>query len=160
MAFLKNLFGKNDPLEKKADDLGVFRRIIATQMFIPVIEQFKFLERTKPEEWDFVATIASVHVALNRLNAEVSADRFKRLYPIVLAQVQKLDRLGEAALVDCQKFVMRSHDKDNPDHSIATLGLWVLWNVLRRQPTREEMNAAPGIGRVLAEPFFGWWQSR
>jgi hypothetical protein len=133
---------------------------MATQMFIPVIEQFKFLERCKPEEWDFFATIASVHVTLNRLNGEVAAERFKVLYPIVAEHVRKLDNQGEAALVDCQKFVMRSYDKDNADHNIATLGLWVLWNVLRRQPTREEMNAAPGIGRILAEPFLGWWESK
>jgi hypothetical protein len=160
MGFLKTLFGKSDPLEKKADDLVAFCRIMATQMFIPVIERFKFLEHTKPEEWDFFATIASAHVALNELRSNVSPERFKHLYSIVAEHVCKLDKQGEAALADCQKFVMRSYNKDNADHNIATLGLWVLWNVLRRQPTREEMNAAPGIGRVLAEPFLGWWQSK
>jgi hypothetical protein len=89
----------------------------------------------------------------------VPAERFKNLYSITAAHVRELDHRGEAALVDCQKFVMRSHDKNNADHNIAALGLWVVWNMLRRQPTREEMNAAPGIGQVLAEPFYGWWQS-
>jgi hypothetical protein len=158
MAFLQKLFDKRDPLEEKADNLVPFCRIMATQMFIPVIEQFKFVGHSKPEDWDFFATVASVHVALNGLTAKVGAERFKSLYPIIAEHVRKLDKQGEAALEDCQKFVMRSYDKNNADHNIATLGLWVLWNVLRRQPTREEMNAAPGIGHVLAEPFLGWWE--
>jgi hypothetical protein len=176
MAILKNLFCKADPLEAKAGDLVNISHVMAIGWFTKVIDRYKFLERCSLQDWDFFATIASVHVALNKLIHEVSTDRFERLVPIIVAQVQKLDGQGEGALVDCQKFVMRclSLEKIEPEdcqkgmRSLgkielekvkSALGLWVLWNVLRREPTDEEMQAAPFIGHVLAEPFFGWWHS-
>jgi hypothetical protein len=160
MAILKNFFCKADPLEAKARNLVTLSHVMAMQWFIRLIDRYKFLERCKPQDWDLFATIASVHVALNGLTSEVSTDRCKRLFPIIVAQVQKLDPQGEAALVDCQKFVMRSPEKNEPEKIRSVLGLWVLWNVLRREPTYEEMQAAPLIGHVLAEPFFDWWHAK
>ena len=156
MAILKNLFCKTDPLEAKAGNLVSVSHVMATQRFIRLIDRYKFLERCSPQDWDFFATIATVQVALIRLTSEVSNDQFKRLVSIIVAQVQKLDRQGEGALADCQRFAIRN----GPEEITLALGLWVLSNVLRREPTDEEMQAAPVIGGALAEPFFDWWHAK
>jgi hypothetical protein len=64
--------------------------------------------------------------------------------------------------VDCQNFVTRNEPimRNEPELITSVLGLWVLRNVLRREPTDEEIQAAPGIGQVLAEPFLDWWHAK
>jgi hypothetical protein len=168
VAILEKLFSKADPLEAKARNLVTFSRIMAVQSFIPVIDRYKFLEQHSVE-WDFFAAMASVNLALNRLRNEVSTDRWEHLFPIIAAQLQKLDEQGQwdGALANCQEFVMRVLKKNEPEDcqklSVepeeikSALGLWVLWNVLRREPIDEELQAAPLIGHVLSEPFLDWW---
>jgi hypothetical protein len=151
-----------DPLDSQAESLVSACGILATTTFVPVIDQFTFLKTCKPEDWDFFAAVVAVNVALNTLATEVAAERFKRLDSIVAAQLNKWDRQGLAAVRDCQQFVNRAVTKGNNEmqQAVQALGLWVLWNLLQRQPTDNELHAAPAIGMMLARPLQDWWHPK
>ncbi|SRR6266508_1774017 len=163
MALLSKLFGgRADPLDSQAERLVSSCAILATASFVPIIDQFTFLRTCKPEDWDFFATVVAVNVALNNLASEVVPDRFKRLDSMVATQLNKWDAQGLATVRDCQQFVNRTVTKggNETQQAVQALGLWVLWNLLKRQPTRDEFRAAPAIGGMLAGPLHDWWHPK
>jgi hypothetical protein len=153
-----------DPLEDQARRLVDATNILAISTFVPAIDQYPFLKQCNPKDWDFFATVASIQVGIANLIHCVPEERFKLLYPIIAAALHKWNPQGEDAVQDCQAFIRQSLDPK----SIATgdiqpidaLGMWVIWNLLRRAPSRDEAQASRAIGRALAAPIEDWWNAK
>ena len=153
-----------DPLDAQAKRLVDATNILAISTFVPAVDQYPFLKQCNPNDWDFFATVASVQVGIANLLHSVSSERFKLLYPIIAAALHKWNPQGEDAVRDCQAFIRRSlnHRSVAAENILPTdaLGMWVIWNLLRRTPTREEASASRGIGGALATPIQDWWESK
>jgi hypothetical protein len=152
--------GAGDPLDTQAEKLVPSCKIWAISSFTKVIDHFEFLQTCKPNDWDFFATVASVTAAMQLLANEVPRERFNRLNGIVQTHLTAWDAQAPSATMDCLRFVNRTMESiDQPDGKLQlAFGLWVLWNLLQRQPTKEEFNAANPIGTLLAEPLLDWWR--
>lgn len=60
MGILSKLFKpKEDPLQKQAAILVGAASINATSMFVPLLDDFPFLQETDLECWDFILTVAA-----------------------------------------------------------------------------------------------------
>ena len=166
MALWSRLRGKRDPLEQQAERLVASCNIQAVGSFVPASDQFDFLRARKSDDWDFFATVAAVNVALNNLASEVSSDRAERLNSIVTERLREWDARGAARVQECQQFVLRTMagTRTEPgsvgEKAATALGLWLLWNLLRREPSFDEFHAAPAIGRMPAGPLHDWWHRK
>jgi len=153
--------GNLDPLYEQAKRLISAAHIAAISTFTPAAEQFDFLKECDPRDWDFFATAAVIQVALNSLACSVSAERFKSLYTVIASEVHNWNSQGEDAILDCQSFIKHMLDAEPADADrfapIDALGMWVIWNLLRREPTYAEAQASRAIGGTLATPLHDWW---
>ena len=152
-------FIARDPLDAKAEKLVPFCKTWAITSFTPAMNQFQFIQACKPDDWDFFATVASVTVALQLLTRETPPERFKHLNGISQTKLKEWDARAPSAAMDCMEFVYRTMERvERPEGKLQqAFGLWVIWNLLQRQPTREEFDAVNPIGTMLAEPFHDWW---
>jgi hypothetical protein len=153
--------GNLDPLYEQAKRLVSAANILAISTFTPAAEQYDFLKECDPQDWDFFATAAIIQVALNNLARSVSAERFKSLYAIIASEVHNWNSQGEEAILDCRSFIKRMLDAEPAgSESVApidALGMWVILNLLRREPTYAEAQASRAIGGALAAPLHDWW---
>jgi hypothetical protein len=155
-------------LDSQAANLVVSCNAWAISSFIPLNDRFAFLRTCNPADWDFFATVAAVCVAVNNLARDVSAgaisaERFKDLYAMVASQLRGWHVQGEDAVHDCQQFVKRTMERtEEQKHTrpAQALGLWVLWNVLKREPLDEESGAISAIGEMLSDPLHDWWHPK
>jgi hypothetical protein len=150
-----------DPLEDQAKALVSAANILAVSTFTPVIDQYAFLKKVNPQDWDFFAAAASIQVAITNLTHSVSTARFKLLYTIIGMELCKWNRQGEGAIFDCQRFVKRTLEAKIAGGQkilpVDAMGMWVIWSLLQRTPTYEEGQASHGIGKALADPLHDWW---
>ena len=128
------------------------------------------------ESWNLFMTAACVHVALVELTGRVSGDRFDTLAAIPFSPIpaspdssgswskeggvaaQELNQFqqgwiknGEAAVVDCAKFV------GVPEGGLGAIGVWVLWSVYNRPPPDDERELISAIGQVALD-FCTYWE--
>ena len=121
-------------------------------------------------------TAACVHMALVERTGRVSGGRFDTLAAIpfspipassdssgswskeVGAVAQELDQLqqgwirnGEAAVVDCAKFV------GVPEGGPGAIGVWVLWGLYNEAPADDERELISAIERVALD-FCTYWE--
>ena len=153
-----------DPLEDQARRLVSAANILAVSTFVPFIDKYAFLKQCDPNDWDFFATAAAIHVAIASLIRSVSPERFKLLYLTITPEIHNWNRQGEDAILDCQRFIKRTLDTQptGAESVLPTdaLGMWIIWNLLRRAPTYEEAQASHSIGRALATSLHDWWDSK
>lgn len=160
MTLLSKLFGRNDPLKPKAEQLVQVCSVMAIAAFIPMTKHYPFLEGHSPEKWDFYATVGAVVVGLNGLARRLPEEKSRPLFSIILNELNKWDHQGVDAVHDCQEFAQKCLvDGGNKLSPNDPIGMWVLWNMLQLQrvPTRDEANAASAIGYALAAPLHDWW---
>jgi hypothetical protein len=158
--------GAPDPLEVPAKRLVWAARSLATSSFTQVASRFPFVAEYKPHDWDFFVAAGGVSVALNALLKRVQPDRFKSVYAVIVPDLHQWDPQSEYAIVDCQRFVRRTLNEVTSQPTSAelprylavdSLGIWVLWNLMRREPTDKEAQAARSVGGLLAQSFDSWW---
>jgi hypothetical protein len=145
---LKAFFSKakTEPLRELAERLVPSANIHATSLFVPMLDQFPLLRNVKPDQWDFVVTIASVFIAATRLSSLKKEDtREERLMEIVARGLGDWDpKNGVRGFEDCKAMFDRTFDGLTNAHAdprfIASdaLGWWTVWNLLGREPKGEE----------------------
>lgn len=155
-----------DPLEVRATKLVPAVRILATSSFTQLARRFPFIAEYKPHDWDFFVMAGGVSVALNALLRRVQHERFKSIYALIAPDLRQWNPQSENAIADCQRFVKHTLDgaplqptSEQPLRHLAveSLGMWVLWNLMQREPTDEEAQAARSVGGLLAQSFDSWW---
>jgi hypothetical protein len=169
-------------LEKQAELLVQVAAITATGLSTPsmsaIIERYPFLEEPimqDVEAWDLLATAAGVCCGQFALAVWAGSGNLpKENLEHLVRVVQRVfdERFGDgtyAAVPDCSEFVKNSlagtplgqTDDDMSQTILLAAGIWVLWNLLGRQPSSEEDEAAGAIGYLLgAENMLMWDESQ
>jgi hypothetical protein len=141
-------------------------KIYATSLFVPMVDQFPLLRNVKPDQWDFVVTIAGVFMAATRLrNLKKGDAREEKLMEIIARGLDDLDlKNGIRGFEDCKAMYERAFDGLTNAHtdpryiSSDALGWWIVWNLLGREPKgEEELRVVRTIGGATVHTFFSWW---
>ncbi|MDI6766935.1 MAG: hypothetical protein QME52_08950 [Bacteroidota bacterium] len=168
MNVFKKLIGKKpDPLTNRANNLVSVSHIGAIEMYIPLLDRFPFLRKVDVKQWDFIVTVAGVFIASTRLNnLNLDLKRENVIMDIVSAKLQEWDRDAVGAFEDCKVLFEREFDRlttaGHESRFIASdaLGVWVVWNVLGRQPqSQEEIKLVRVVGGMTTHNLFDWWTS-
>ena len=148
-----NLFFKKGKQREKADSiLGVCRVVVASSL-TSFLDRFPILEgilkKTGAERWDFFMTLAGVGATLSMvMDDENISDEDKRGFSYALRDsLNEWHKLGYQAFADLSKFVRHNTDSGMEQHT--AIGAWVIWNLKDDQPTEEELDLAPVIGKYL-----------
>jgi hypothetical protein len=145
------------------------RRLIATAHTIAISSLTSFLDKfpalgsickvrgaAGPQDWDFFMTVAGVGFALQTLGSRPSEKDLRHFTEGLQEHSPKWNAHAAAAFDDLTRFTQRNVSGEMD--SLTAIGLWVLWNVKRENPTQEEMPLAPAIGRFLAANLAGRWE--
>lgn len=166
MGLLGKLLGRKDSKDDRAGALVQFAKINATTLFVPLLEQYPALRSVDTEQWDFIMTVAGVFMGLSRLNhAGFSESERRRISNVVSDQLDSWNSDSIRGFEDCGAFFDREFDRlttagQEPLFIGAdALGLWIIWNVLGRQPkSREEIQLARTVGTMVIAAFFDYWK--
>lgn len=138
---------KNDPdldLER-ARALVSVANIAAISQFVPLLDHCPALRQVKPEQWDFIGTIAGVFVAVTRLhtNDHIEEGRKVHMMEVIQSEMIKYDADALRAFIDCKKLFEQVHTRltdagENPRFiGTDSLGNWIVLNLLGQLPERE-----------------------
>ena len=159
---------KEDPLLERAQALVGAARINATTSFIPFSSQFPVLRNVNTDSWDYFVTVAGVFMGATRLTGmRLPADRQEKLMQVVAQALTAWKGDGINAFEDCKALFEREYDRlaavsrDPKYQACDALGLWIIWNVLRREPqSEEECRAVRSVGAMVTAAFFDWWTGK
>lgn len=134
-------------------------------MFTPLLDQFPFLGKVDVKHWDFIVTVAGVFIAATRLNnLKLDSNREDVLMDIVATKLQEWDRDSLRAFEDCKSLFEREFDQltaaghESRFVGSDALGIWIVWNILGRQPqTQEEIEFVRAVGAMTTHNFFELW---
>jgi hypothetical protein len=166
MGLISKLLGKSaDALEPQATSLVNAAQIQATASYTSVLQRFPIVGTIRVEEWDFFVTVAGVFIAATRLNnLGLSEERENSLMDKIAANLDGWNSNGARAFEDCKALFERQYDRlvelghDQRFVTADALGLWIVWNLLRRRPaTDEEIGLVRGVGALTTHAFFNWW---
>jgi hypothetical protein len=166
MSLISKLLGKSeDPLDRQAGSLVSAAQVHATASYIPTLQRFPIVGTVPAEQWDFFVTVAGVFVAATRLNSlRLPEAREHRLMDRVGTDLNEWSSDGIRAFEDCKALFEQEFDRltglrHDPQFTTAdALGLWIVWNLLRRRPTTDEnIGLVRGIGALTTHAFFAWW---
>ena len=113
------------------------------------------VKHTKPDDWDFFATVAGVGAGVLEFPGEKSRAEGDTLTGLVMNSLNDWNTQAAGALADLMKFVRESVESGIPTE--MAIGGWLLWNVKGDKPSDSEMEAAPGIGTFLRQAAKGCW---
>jgi hypothetical protein len=156
-----------DTLRERAERLVPSANIHATSLFVPMLDQFPLLRDVKPDQWDFVVTIASVFIAATRLRNLKTEDtpRERQMEMIARGLADWDQKNGVRGFEDCKAMYERTFDGLTNAHAdprfIASdaLGWWIVWNLLGREPKgEEELRLVRTLGGATVHTFFSWWE--
>ena len=166
LRFFRGLGTKHDQLRDNAERLVKAANIYAISMYTPMVDQFPFLRKEKPDQWDFVVTIAGVFIAAVRLgNLKIDERRELELMDIIARSLTQWDpNNGMRGFEDCKEMFDRTFgaltDAHHEPRFIASdaLGSWVVWSLLAQSPEHEEeLKLVRSIGAAITHTFFSWW---
>jgi len=168
MNFLKKLFSKKDPFEKRAHDLALISKTIAKGHWLALSERYNFIYNFSDSDWDFFVTVAKVTMATSQLSGKIDKEREIYLLDIILAELRKWHCSSEGALNDCQDFMIRNMERlkslgeNNPDVLwYSSIGTWIAWNLLKRKPeSRDECEFVMLIGKMVIDYANGYWEAK
>jgi hypothetical protein len=123
--------------------------VIAKSCLTPLMQQHACLRAISADDWDFFVPIGAIHAGMERLRSTLNdPERVEALYEVLTASLTDWETDAPRALRDCEQFVLKAPHEVMPDDAI---GAWVLWSVLRRQPTDSEFRVAPILGVIFRE---------
>lgn len=154
-----------DRLEEQAAKLVPAASLHAVGMYEPLLERSPLTGEIAPDDWDFFATVAGVFIAATRLNnLRVTEEREARLLEIVARDLGDWNPNGLQAFEDCKSLFEKEYDRlsaagHDPQFTAAdALGIWLVWNLLGRQPqTDDEVMLVRSAGALITHAFFNWW---
>lgn len=161
---------KKDPITKQAEGLVSSAEIFAISLFTPTLGRFPILATVDVKNWDFIISISGIFIALTQLNNfDLPEDQKSALINIVEKKLSEWNPDGIRAFEDCKSFFESQYDqseksseykKDRRFLASDALGIWVVWNILNRQPQNdEEISLVRVIGSSVVHAFFDWWQA-
>lgn len=170
MSILSRLFSNaDDKLETRAKELVSLANVSTVTMFGPLFNQYPQLGKARTEDWDFFATVAFVFMAATRLNALSIPDaKNEALMEIVASELSAWNGNGIRAFGDCQDMFDKQYEvlSSLPEYADErflgsdALGIWVIWNVLQRDPINEvDMPLVRSSGALITHSAFNWWTS-
>lgn len=168
MGILSNIFGaKADGLDEKAGRLVAAARMQGPGMFPALVERYPVLTEGLPR-WNLVITVAVAFLAASRLNdVSISKERRELLLATIARDLHALHPSTLEVFDDCRGFYDRQYDTlaaNGHDRRFLTcdsLGFWIVWNALGRQPkTQEEGELVRASGLLVTTQFFDWWIAR
>ena len=153
-------FRKKDKLEPLAQSLYATAKSIAISSFKPVSDRhLTLLEDVDLDRWDLLMTIAGVFIAASRL-LELHPRREEKLMEIVAKDFHESEFI---AFDNCRTFFDKEYDRlENqiPANLVAStaIGMWIVWNLLDRQPeSDEELTLVNEIGILVVSGFHDYW---
>lgn len=160
-----NQSNQPDPLLVSADFLVQFAQYTTGEMATQLSERFPILRQVDAESLNFFLTVASVVVAVSRLNIlGLDYVRKKQLMVVIFERLDKWKPDGLRGFNDCdqffdKEFVRITKDGHKPSFAIpVTIGKWIFLNILNRPPQGEEECALVGaLGKFVTHAFFDWW---
>lgn len=157
MSRLSGRARKGDPLAARAMRLIDASHIVASSSLTKALERFPDLGRFDTSRWDFLVTVAGVHLATKQLRARAkSPDRFAALLAIVESELGAWNGDALRALTDCGAFVRRTREAATPTDAEGA-ALWVLSTLYGRELTTGEAEPARAIGHLLHHSLKDWW---
>jgi hypothetical protein len=124
-------------------------RVIANSCLTPLMQQHPCLCDISSDDWDFFVPIGAIHAGMERLRITLNnPERVDALYEVLTSSLTDWKTNAPRALRDCEQFVAKAPDTDM---RFDAIGAWVLWSVLRRQPTDSEFRLAPVLGVIFRE---------
>ena len=108
-------------------------------------------------DWDFFVTVAGVGTAFAMIADCVPSGEQQRVSEIVAQELREWQKQGYAGLEDFLAFA-----KKNTDAGVElplAIGSWIVWNLKKEPPNREELEVAGAIGLSLIQTFARWWIS-
>ena len=162
---------KTDDLITKAKSLVVFAQVTSLSILDPLEEKYKILskENQNLEHWSFIVVSATVFLALQNLyNIGIHNDfDTTKITDVIDRKLQEWKIDGDRGIIDCKQFVNRALENLNSNDpnencriSIVYVGMWILWNVLKRKPeSNEDLELANVIGNMLKLTVNEYWSS-
>jgi hypothetical protein len=155
---------KEDPLHERAMNLVQAAHINAVAMFTPLMDEFSILQEV--QQWDFILTVAGVFMAATRLNnLNLGDTRVERLMEVVALGLDQWNPNGIRGFESCKMLFESEFDRlkeaghENRFVASDAIGMWIIWNVLGRQPqTDEECKLVRMTGVMVTRAFFDWWE--
>lgn len=166
-------FGKKpdptpDPLVKSAQDLIKAANVIGITSYTQFAIELPIVNKINTEQWDWVFTVATVFIAVNRLhslNLENSTE--DKLLKIISQNLASWKPDALAGYDDCKTFFDRTYDAlaksseyKSDDQFLASdaLGSWMAWNLLgHASESEDERKLVRMAGAFVVHSFFDWW---
>jgi len=121
-------------------------------------KKFPILGPVPTDKWDFFATVAAVWSASTMIEYHVPKSERTEVERAIEDGLREWHPSGLAAMEDLSKFVARSCEgKSGGDLIPASVGMWMLWNLLGHAPTDVEYPIAGVLGRMFCEEFAVYW---
>ena len=158
---------KLDPLLKRAEVLVSFAEANSIGMFTKQLEQFPILRQVNTEQWDFVLTVAYVFMVAYRLtDLHLGDAREEKLMEVVTEHLRQWKPDGIHGFEDCKGLFYRECDRlaaaGHEKRFVASdaVGLWIVLNLLGRQPkTDEKLMLIRVTGALATYHFFDYWDN-
>jgi hypothetical protein len=156
---------EKDPLEKQARNLVTGSSILSISLHRSFSQKSTEIERNF-DKWEFYATIAGVYYGVAGLAVEVLPDRnrYDSLNAAIHEGLDVWNRDGRRALSDCSRVVngellavQHADPETRARTAAASLGCWVLANVLSRKLSENEFDVAAQIGSMIIIQLDKWW---
>ena len=154
----------DERLKKQATTLVPAANVAAVAAYMPLLKSFPVLSEIKPGDWDFFATVAAVYMArVGMFNLPPDSARDDELSKVIEDQLSAWDAGGVPALEDCLRFTTERYGKLAPAghesefEGSDILGVWLVWNVLGRQPETEQECRVVRAAGIMVSPFLKWW---
>ena len=115
------------------------------------------------EHWDFFVTALLIWTAYSRIGLDVEESKRATVESIVMRGVEDWNRQGTPAMEDLTQFVLKmSQDETDIDRkrSLTPLlgGMWVVWNLMEKQPSESEAGLVSAIGELFVAKFGAFWR--
>ena len=151
-------------LQHRAQTLVSAANTNATDMYEVWLKNFPSLKTVKPSRWNFIVTIASIFIAMNRLTKLELEDDKELAVTVSKKLIEWEDKNSSQAFENCKAFFEQTYEiltKSNHDPKFIindSIGSWIVWNIQDRAPeTTQEWEMVRSIGTAITHAFFDWW---
>lgn len=153
-------------LASRAVNLVRVARLGPIGFFVRLLDRFPNLSKATPEDWHFLLGVAAVCAGLVQHEIlDSSPERNRVVRRVAAEELLKWRPDALEALEDCEEFVVRTMgvllDGGKMDWQAAlaqSVGVWVMWNLLRRKSEEEaDLELAAVVGGLVLRIIDGCW---
>lgn len=124
-------------------------RILAISSMIPFLNRFPVMENMindaeDTKNWDFFMTVAAVYAGILNYSVKFSNEEIEDMSRQAEKQLEDWNQFGATAFGDLKVFYRRNVEAGI--HSHEAIGLWVIWNIKKSEPTKKDMELCNALG--------------